>query len=172
MGELAQENLDFNSEEYVAKFDAITVKTCLCEGLSNAALIKNNIEHKGEEQGVAVCPGPNMAYFSKELSLKEMVSHIYGKTNIMTDIHRPHMFIKELKMYVDYFSNKVNEVTGEISRKQDKYLNTFYTNLNNGIGYYQDLFLSFESNAESLISELNELQNELFSINIPVFEKV
>ena len=93
-------NLDLKSEEYATKFNAITVKTCLCEGLSNAALIKNNLEHKGEEQGVAVCPGPNMAYFSKELSLKEMVHHIYGKTNIMTDMNRPHMFIKELKMVV------------------------------------------------------------------------
>jgi hypothetical protein len=172
LGELAQENLDLKSEEYATKFNAITVKTCLCEGLSNAALIKNNLEHKGEEQGVAVCPGPNMAYFSKELSLKEMVHHIYGKTNIMTDMNRPHMFIKELKMYVDYFSKKVDEATGTLSRKQEKYLNTFYTNLNNGIGYYQDLFLSFESNAEGLITDLNELKDELFSIKIPIFAKV
>ena len=135
-------------------------------------MIKNNIERKGEEQGVAVCPGPNMAYFSKEISLKEMVHHIYGKANILADMNRPHMFIKELKMYVDYFSNKVNEATGTLSRKQEKYLNTFFTNLNNGIGYYQELFTSFESNADSLIEELNTLKKELFAIEIPVFVKV
>ncbi len=172
LAELQKENLNATSEEYTSKFNAITVKTCLCEGLSNAALIKNSIEHKGEDQGVAVCPGPNMAYFSKELSLKEMVHHIYGKTNIMTAENRPHMFIKELKMYVDYFSNKVNEASDSITKKQEKYLNTFYANLNNGIAYYQDLFPSFESNAESLIDELNELKNELFKINIPIFVKV
>ena len=90
----------------------------------------------------------------------------------MTDMNRPHMFIKELKMYVDYFSKKVDEATGTLSRKQEKYLNTFYTNLNNGIGYYQDLLLSFESNAEGLITDLNELKDELFSIKIPIFAKV
>ena len=82
------------------------------------------------------------------------------------------MFIKELKMYVDYFSNKVNEARDSMTRKQEKYLNNFHTNLNNGIGYYQDLFLNFESNAEELIEELNALKNELFAIQIPIFVKV
>lgn len=162
---------DSNSNNYAEKFDHITAKTCLCEGLSNAALIKNDIEHKGEEQGVAICPGPNMAYFSKELSLKEMVHHIYGKANVIATSNRPHMFIKELKMYVDYFSNKVNEVTDSFSKKQEKYLTTFQGNLNAGIEYYQHLFSSFESNKETLLSELDTLKDELFNIKIPILVK-
>lgn len=161
-----------NSSDYTEQFNKITAKTCLCEGLSNAALIKNNIEHKGEKQGVAVCPGPNMAYFSKELSLKEMVNHIYGKANVITTNNRPHMFIKELTMYIDYFSNKVDEVKDSVSRKQEKYLTTFQNNLNNGIEYYQDLFSSFESNKETLLDELEILKNELFNIKIPILVKV
>ncbi len=163
---------DSNSDGYSEKLDHITAKTCLCEGLSNAALIKNDIEHKGEEQGVAICPGPNMAYFSKELSLKEMVHHIYGKTNVIATNNRPHMFIKELKMYVDYFSNKVDEVKDSASKKQEKYLTTFQTNLNNGIEYYHQLFSSFESNKETLLSELDTLKNELFNIKIPILVQV
>ncbi|MBL4939731.1 MAG: hypothetical protein JKY16_05570, partial [Lutibacter sp.] len=116
---------DISATDYNKKFNQITAKTCLCEGLSNTALINNNIEQKGENQGVAICPGPNMAYFSKELSLKEMVHHIYGKANVIATNKRPHMFIKELKMYVDYFSNKVNEVKDSVSKKQEKYLTTF-----------------------------------------------
>jgi len=162
---------DSNSNNYAEKFDHITAKTCLCEGLSNAALIENDIEHKGEEQGVAICPGPNMAYFSKELSLKEMVHHIYGKANVIATSNRPHMFIKELKMYVDYFSNKVNEVTDSFSKKQEKYLTTFQGNLNAGIEYYQHLFSSFESNKETLLSELDTLKDELFNIKIPILVK-
>jgi hypothetical protein len=169
LNELKLEDLSFT--DYTKKFNQITAKTCLCEGLSNAALIKNNIKHKGEEQGVAICPGPNMAYFSKELSLKEMVHHIYGKANVIATNNRPHMFIKELKMYVDYFSNKVNEAKDSVSKKQEKYLTTFQNNLNNGIEYYHNLFSSFESNKESLLSELEELKNELFNIKIPILIK-
>ncbi|WP_457617647.1 hypothetical protein [Lutibacter sp.] len=157
---------------YTEKFNQITAKTCLCEGLSNAALIKNNIEHKGEKQGVAVCPGPNMAYFSKELSLKEMVNHIYGKVNVIVTDNRPHMFIKELTMYIDYFSNKVDEVKDSVSKKQEKYLTTFQNNLNDGIEYYHNLFSSLESNKETLLDELETLKNELLNIKIPVLVKV
>ncbi len=162
---------DINETEYTKKFNQITAKTCLCEGLSNAALVKNDIKQKGEEQGVAICPGPNMAYFSKELSLKEMVHHIYGKTNVIATTNRPHMFIKELKMYVDYFSNKVNEVKDSVSKKQEKYLTTFQSNLNDGIEYYHHLFSSFESNKETLLSELDDLKYELFNVKIPILVK-
>jgi len=172
LNELNTESKDSNANGYTKKFNAITAKTCLCEGLSNAALFKNNIEHKGEEQGVAICPGPNMAYFSKELSLKEMVHHIYGKANVIATNNRPHMFIKELKMYVDYFSDKVDAYKDSLSKKQEKYLTTFNTNLNNVIEYYQHLFSNFESNKENLLEELENLKNELFTIRIPVLVKV
>jgi len=160
------------SSKFAEKSAQITDKACLCEGLANAALIKNDIEMKGEAQGVAICPGPNMAYFSKELSLKEMVDHIYGKANVIATNHRPHMFIKELTMYVDYFSKKVDEFKDSLSAKNEKYLTTFQQNLENGIEYYHNLFSSFESNKETLLSELNSLKNELFNVKIPILVKV
>ncbi|MDP3312238.1 hypothetical protein [Lutibacter sp.] len=166
IGEIKQDNL--NSEESIEKLKQITAKTCLCEGLSNAAIINYNIEHKGEEQGVAICPGPNIAYFTKELSLKEMVNHIYGRSNVISTQNRPHMFIKELAMYVDYFSNKVDEFKDSFTTKNEKYLNTFQSNLNDGIIYYQELFSSFEFNKEVILAELEKLKNELFHIQIPV----
>jgi hypothetical protein len=168
--ELELENL--NSVMHAEKFHKITEKTCLCEGLANAAIAKNNLEHKGEEQGVAICPGPNMAYFSKELSLKEMIDHIYGKTNVITEFNRPHMFIKELKLYVDYFLNKVNEFKDSFSLKQEKYLTNFQKNLNDGIEYYQHLFSGFHLDKDTLLSDLEHLKNELFNIKIPILEKV
>ena len=162
------ENKNLSSEEYDKEYFKITDKACLCEGLSNAALIENDIEQKGEEQGVAICPGPNMAYFSKEISLKEMVKHIYGKTNVVDTDNRPHMFIKELSMYVDYFSNKVDELKDSLNKKNEKYLNTFQSNLNNGIEYYHQLFSQFESNKENLLDELEKIKNELFEVKIPI----
>jgi hypothetical protein len=168
--ELEFENL--SAELHSEKFESITDKTCLCEGLANAGIAKYNMEHRGEDQGVAICPGPNMAYFSKELSLKEMIHHIYGKSNVITAYNRPHMFIKELKLYVEYFLNKVNEFKDSFSMKQEKYLTKFQNNLNDGIAYYQHLFSEFSSNKEHLLRELEYLKIELFNIKIPVLEKV
>lgn len=158
--------------EYNKSKANITVKTCLCEGLANAGLLSYGIEQKGEFQGVAVCPGPNMAYFDKEVSLKEMADHIYGRINIISTKNRPHMFIKELKMYVDYFANKVDDVKDTYTIKQKKYLTTFQKNLNEGIEYYQDLFSTFNKNKEELLNDLENLQNEFFKIQIPILEKV
>ena len=173
LNELKLENL--SSSEYAEKSSKITDKACLCEGLANAALIDYNIESKGEKQGVAICPGPNMAYFSRDLSLKEMVSHIYGRTNVVETKNRPHMFIKELALYVDYFSNKVDEISDSFNVKQQKYLTSFQSNLNDGIEYYQQLFsdtkLYFESNKEILLSDLEDLKMELFNIKIPILIK-
>jgi hypothetical protein len=163
---------ELSSEEFIEKQTKVTAKTCLCEGLANAGLIAYGIEQKGEYQGVAICPGPNMAYYSKEVSLKEMIDHIYGKTNIITVKNRPHMFLKELKMYVDYFSNKVDEFKQSFNVKNEKYLKNFQFNLSTGIEYYQDLFSKFETNRDELLSQLEHLKNELFTVQIPVLEKV
>lgn len=173
LNELKQENL--SSSEFAEKANKITEKACLCEGLANAAFINYDIERKGEKQGVAICPGPNMAYFTKDLTLKEMVDHIYGRTNVIETKNRPHMFIKELAMYVDYFSNKVDEISDSFNMKQEKYLTSFQSNLNDGIEYYQHLFsnskIYFESNKEALLSELETLKIELFNIKIPLLVK-
>ena len=172
--ELTLENLD--KATFDDKLKQITVKTCLCEGLANAAILNYDIPHKGEFQGVAVCPGPNMAYFSQELTLAKMVSHIYGKSNVVTAVNRPHMFIKELSMYVDYFSNKVEEFRDSFNKKNEKYLNTFQNNLNDGISYYLELFSTslnnFEVTNDQLLLELVRLKNELFEIKIPILEKI
>ncbi len=53
--------------------------------------------------------GPNMAYFSKEVSLKEMMEHIYGTKNIENHENRPNMFVKELELYVTYLTNQIND---------------------------------------------------------------
>ncbi|OGS70481.1 MAG: hypothetical protein A3F91_10410 [Flavobacteria bacterium RIFCSPLOWO2_12_FULL_35_11] len=173
LNELKLENL--SSSEFAEKANKITEKACLCEGLANAAFINYDIERKGEKQGVAICPGPNMAYFTKDLTLKEMVDHIYGRANVIETKNRPHMFIKELAMYVDYFSNKVDEFNDSFNVKQQKYLTTFQSNLNDGIEYYQQLFsdtkIYFESNKEALLSELETLKIELFNIKIPLLVK-
>ncbi len=157
---LKQEEL--TPEEYQSKFNKITEKSCLCIGLANAGLIDNNIQAKETKSGVLVCPGPNIAYFDKEISLKSMVQHIYGKTNVMFSENRPHMFVKELEMYVKYFNEKVIDFFNSPDKKQEKYLTKFYKNLNEGIQYYHNLFDTtnekISQNLDSLKSKINNAQ--------------
>ncbi len=148
----------------------ITEKSCLCVGLANASYLENDIKVKGQAQGVVICPGPNLAYFDQEVSLKEMIQHIYqGKSILKTD--RPNLFVKELKMYVDYFRNEIQSVSGELTNAQLKKWKTFKSNLLDGIEYYKNLFEStipFKGD----LNQLDFCKSELVGIKIPVSELV
>jgi len=163
---------DEDDQKYQEEFDKIVEKSCICVGLGTAALHKNNLDYKKEGPGVSVCPGPNMAYYSRKVDLKEMVSHIYGKTNVMERTDRPHMFIKELSLYVDYLRNKVNEMAKPLTEKNEKYIDTFHKNLNEGIEYYRDLFNKkaeqFQSKKVHLQHSLDEFKEELNDIKLRV----
>lgn len=132
-------------EEYNREYDKIVEKSCICVGLGTSALLVNDLDTKIEGKGVSVCPGPNMAYFSEVVSLKAMSDHIYGRDTVLKRTDRPHMFIKELGMYIDYFGKMVADIKQPIDDRQRKQLLNFRDNLNNGITYYRDLF----SNAEA-----------------------
>ncbi len=129
---------DISPEEYKKRYNQIVEKSCICKGLGTSALIVNNI--KSKDEGTSVCPGPNLAYFSKKMSLKEITDHIYGKANMMLQPDRPNMFVKELGIYVDYLKNKIEETKTSMTKKQEKYLESFENNLESGIDYYQKLF--------------------------------
>lgn len=137
--ELESEKQYFSSGIYQRKKQNITEKACLCVGLVNAAYLENGIEIKGEKQGVVICPGPNLAYFDREVSLAEMVKHIYGKVNIISHKNRPNIFINELKMYIDYLKKDIEEFSGKITAAQIKKWKNYKENLLLGIEYYQNL---------------------------------
>lgn len=146
----------------------ITEKSCLCVGLANASYLENDIPIKGQQQGVVICPGPNLAYFDKEVSLFQMVRHIYGKANVLSETYRPNMFVKELQMYVAYLKNDIAMYTEELSTKSIKKWSAFKSNLLEGVSYYQQLFDAMD-NAEysSIQSELITNRNEIQMIKIP-----
>jgi len=154
--ELDKEGL-FNGK-YQVKFDKIVDKSCICVGLGTSALQVNDLSTKVEGDGISVCPGPNMAYFSKIMNLKEMTDHIYGRINVITRTDRPNMFIKELNIYIDYLNDKIEEARDSMSVKQEKYLTNFANNLNEGINYYHQLFVEvkhkYEDTKKSILVEL------------------
>ncbi|WP_395050505.1 hypothetical protein [Flavobacterium sp.] len=151
------------------KFD-ITEKACLCVGLANASYLENDIKITGQSQGVIICPGPNMAYFDKEVSLSEMVQHIYGNANVMTDVNRPNLFIKELKMYIDYLKNEISILSNEVTASQIKKLKAFKSNLIEGIDFYQNFFSTtnyFEKSISEIQRQLNHYLKELSGVEVP-----
>jgi hypothetical protein len=164
-------NLQLPADDYSRKYDKIVEKSCICVGLGTAALLKNKIETKVEGNGVSVCPGPNIAYFSTITSLKTMVDHIYGKTNLINRVDRPNMFVKELGMYIDYLKGKIDEAY-EQNNINDKYLIKFANNLKSGIAYYHDMFEGakdrFESTKSNIIQDLNQYSEDLHRLILQI----
>lgn len=156
--------------EFQAQKNNITDKSCLCVGLVNSAYLENKIELKGEKQGVVICPGPNLAYFDKEVSLREMIGHIYGNNNLLSNIERPNMFINELKMYVEHFHKDILNFSGSITNSQIKKWSIFKSNLLEGIHYYKKLFNCisyFKKDKDTIKSQLEYYKNQLVNTEIP-----
>ena len=105
-------------------------KTCLCDHLGNSALIALGVREEFDSPQ-AVCPGPNIAWFNRLYSLKEMVDHIYGRGKSLVSAERPHMFAKEIVMYVDYFARLASKCTGKLH--EIRQLREFHSNLENGL---------------------------------------
>jgi hypothetical protein len=147
-------SLELAPEECERQVNAVTEKLCLCEGLSTATLIKHNLLRANENHAVSICPGPNLAWFSKVYSLGEMVDHIYGRANLLAGVTRPNMFINELNLYLEHYRKAMKENAISFSEKKDKYLTKFRDQLLAGIQYYKEL-------APKLVHEKGKGQQEL-----------
>jgi hypothetical protein len=161
--ELKEQNLQ--EEEYKKAYENIVEKECLCNGLSTSTLLSKNIEVKPNFK-VTCCPGPNLAYFSKISTLQEMADHIYGRINLLDNRPRPHMFLKELNMYLDIFKERIeNFMKNREDSKELKQLQAFRQNLIEGINYYKSLFADRKKEVieemERLLNNYQELQTEL-----------
>jgi hypothetical protein len=166
---------DLTDAQKDEKVNFLTQRDCLCEGLGVSALLKNDIHPAHNLKAVTICPGPNLAYFSGIFTLKQMVDHIYGRTNLLNSLKRPNMFVNELILYVDYYKKQINVRVETLSASQMRSLKAFYINLLSGIEYYRNLVIAFKNETEHYIeemkSELNEIEETILSLNLP-FEVV
>ena len=170
LDELEEKKETLSADAYEKMKFSITEKACLCVGLANASYLENDIKIKGQSQGVIICPGPNMAYFDQEVSLSKMVQHIYGNASVLRVSNRPNLFVKELKMYIDYLKNEISDISNEATTAQIKKLNLFKNNLLEGIGYYENLFSTthfFENLKKEIQNQLQFYKAELSEIKIP-----
>ena len=161
--ELKEKNL--SAMEFDKELFKITDKACLCNGLTASTLMVNGLDTAIEGNAVSICPGPNLAYFSSTYSLKKMVDHIYGRTNVMERTDRPNLFVKELNMYIVYLSGKLEDTVKPFTDKQKKHFETFQENLNKGVEYYKDLFQKCKVQLEDSTSK-NNLMEDLENMNV------
>jgi hypothetical protein len=112
----------------------VLAKSCICHDLAGGATLKHGIDPAATS---AVCCGPNITSFSAVASLEQMVGHIYGRISLVTDPDRPHMFLRELALYIDYLRRELDERDLGLSTNTPEYFREFRENLLEGIAYYR-----------------------------------
>ena len=94
-----------------------------------------------------------------------MVDHIYGKIDLLNENNRPHMFIKELDLNVDYFKRLIAE---SIPESPSKILEKYQRNLLKGVDYYMNLFRKqksyFTDIKTQILSSLQDRKKVLTSL--------
>jgi len=81
-------------------------------------------------------------------------------------------FIKELDLYVKYFTDKLEESVNDFNKKNEKYFTRFLNNLEEGLDYYSSMFekiqFKFKQNKSLIISELDEKRKILNDISLKI----
>ncbi len=143
--------------------EAVVAKSCICNDLAGAATVPLGIE---PEAATAVCCGPNIVNFNRIASLREMIDHIYGRINLMTNPDRPHVFVKELMIYIDYYRDELKNAMRNPEHTTQDYLAEFKSNLLEGIDYYMNRTEQFFlEKRERFLDELNNLRLELDALS-------
>ncbi|HLF46011.1 MAG TPA: hypothetical protein VI548_06280 [Chitinophagaceae bacterium] len=160
------QSLNLPEPEYKKQLNEVLDKECLCVGLSNAAAISYKQTFIKKLNAVTICPGPNIVNFSETVSLQTMVDHIYGRKNILSNKHRPHMFIAEMHLYIDYLKEQLEDsFSSEQFSKKKKYFASFYKNIREGISYYQNLHSITYSGGNEFFKALKDAGLELDFLN-------
>lgn len=143
-------NSDLTVDDKIESQNSIFEKVCLCEHLGNGALIKLGISPRMKSPQ-SICPGPNVVWFNREYSLKEMIDHIYGRGKSLVSEERPHMFCQEIELYVNYFEKIIASMGDSVA--ENNYLKTFRENLENGM----DLILEISEQKAYPIENLKSI---------------
>jgi hypothetical protein len=166
------QEMDLPAEEIDFRIQKLMEKSCLCEDLASSPFVGSDAEDLRKSSAVAVCPGPNLAFFSRIATLEEMVGHIYGRIQLISVSDRPNLFINELRLYIDYLKNEIGKKLGSLSTNEHRYLTTFRRNLQEGIGYYRSLVPNMAKETERyraiMWRQLRELELELEMQVIPM----
>jgi hypothetical protein len=156
------EVVDLPEEQRAAIREGVLAKACICHDLAGTATRKNGIDPTATP---AVCPGPNITNFSCIATLKEMVGHIYGRLSLLNSTDRPHMFVRELGLYVDYLRNEMAKQRIAMASHPPGYFREFAANLLEGVAYYRRLASRLAgASSNRFLEQLDVLQREVQSL--------
>lgn len=158
-----KENGELSDEEKEKQTNRVMEKTCLCTNLGTGSLIRLGIM-KPSYGRQAICPGPNVAWFRREYTLDEMVDHIYGRTESLVPEERPHMFAKELTMYVDYLEQLADQTDDDDKGGQNR-LRKIRKNLEDGMDFCLQIAATKPYENENLDSLRDAVYNQKERLN-------
>lgn len=157
---LAEEEL--TPEQLPLVREHVLGKSCICHDLGGGVAIRCGFN---PDASPAVCPGPGIADFSKVATLEEMVNHIYGRESLPIAPARPHMFVREIALYVDYLRDEIAWCSSGLLSRSAKYFDEFKENLLSGIAYYRDLASQFaEPQQKRFLDDIESLREKIESI--------
>ncbi len=144
--------------------EKVLAKACICHELSGNATVPTGIDPDAVS---AWGCGPGIVDFSKIATLQEMVDHIYGHLSLLTSSDRPHMFIKELGLYVEYLRKEIDNFPAGLASNSASFLQGMRENLFKGIDYYQELSSQLiEDSREKFLKELKKMQAALEPLSL------
>ena len=154
-----------SAEQLAAAKDSVLSKSCICHDLGGATALKYDIDPAATP---SICCGPSILDFTKISTLEEMVAHIYGRLSLITNSERPHMFIKELMLYIDHLREEAKNFSLKLSFRTPAYFSKFKTNLLAGVEYYHRLAGQFiEEQRKQFLADLKVLQDEIERLTLP-----
>lgn len=166
-------SLSMPPDELAARTLRVLAKACICSDLGDTAYVLNEIP-KPAGLFPAICPGPNIVYYDRVASLREMVDHIYGRGNLLQRQDRPHMFVKELNLNIDFLANLIHEVNTGFGHSKDSDLETFRANLDLGIDFYKELLPSLteetQASRDRMLLQLEECRQRLKTVMTSLLE--
>lgn len=154
---VALDQSDLKGEALDEAKEIVKAHACICVDLGGGA---SNLLGLEKNAPVSICPGPNIIWFNKEASLEEMLGHIYGRNTLFSDEalkSRPHMFMAELKLSVDYMARELRRAALGLLPKGEAYFEEYRANMVAGMNYYSErsheLFGKSKARVEEAVAE-------------------
>ena len=153
------------AEHRSQRIETTEAKSCLCGDLAGSAQIRLGID---PDATPLICPGPNSVYFRRRVSFDEMVGHIYGRNNVLPENReRPHVFLNEFELYVDYLERERRE--GPATSVRLKWVERYKQGLESGIAHLRGLVADgWIANGKDFLAALGRIEERFHSLTRPV----
>lgn len=161
----ALEQEEWTDEQRESIKNSILQKACLCRDLAGGVTLMTGIDPDGIP---AVCCGPNIEHFKRIATLEELTSHIYGRISILLHSERPNLFVREMKINIQYLREEIDNYMLKLSSRTVDYFEKFRGNLLGAIDHYRNLAEEYiQEHRDSFQTDLDQLGRDIKAIVFP-----